>query len=160
MTDQKYQKKEALRLRQYKPADWPEILQLFYDTVHTVNRRDYTEEQVDAWAPPEQDQEVWNRSFLEHFTVTAVLEGKIVGFGDIDAAGYLDRLYVQKDHQRRGIGTALCDALEQAAGTEKIRTHASVTAKPFFEKRGYRLIKEQRVIRRGVELTNFVMGKP
>ena len=40
-----------------------------------------------------------------------------------------------------------------------ISTHASITAKPFFEKRGYRVIREQQVERQGVALTNFVMER-
>ena len=35
-------------LRAYRPSDCSEVLRLFYDTVHTVNARDYTEEQLDA----------------------------------------------------------------------------------------------------------------
>lgn len=61
-------------------------------------------------------------------------------------------------HQGKGVATALCDRLEQVcAGV--ISTHASITAKPFFEKRGYRVIREQQVERQGVALTNFVMEK-
>lgn len=40
-----------------------------------------------------------------------------------------------------------------------IVTHASVTAKPFFEKRGYVVVKKQQVERRGVRLFNFIMKK-
>ena len=63
-------------------------------------------------------------------------DGVLLGFGDISAEGYLDRLYVSKDHQRRGIATAICTALEEAVPAERITTQASITAKPFFEKRG------------------------
>ena len=38
-------------------------------------------------------------------------------------------------------------------------THASLTARPFFLKKGYKVIKEQRVLRKGVYLTNFLMEK-
>ncbi len=82
----------------------------------------------------------------------------IVGFGDIDETGYLDRLYVHKDYQGKGIATAICDRLEQAV-QGKIVTHASITARPFFEKRGYRVCKEQQVERQGIFLTNFIMEK-
>ena len=37
-------------IREYRPADCKEIEKLFYDTVHTVNARDYTEAQLAAWA--------------------------------------------------------------------------------------------------------------
>lgn len=77
----------------------------------------------------------------------------------MDESGYLDRLYVHKDYQRQGIATAICDALEGASSAEKFVTHASITAKPFFEQRGYMALKEQQVERRGVLLTNYVMEK-
>ena len=150
-----------IRLRRYRPEDCPLLGQLFYDTVHTVNAVDYTPEQLAAWAPELPDMEQWNRSFLEHTTFVAETEGVIAGFGDIDGTGYLDRLYVHRDYQREGIGRALCDALERSAGeAERIVTHASLTAKPFFLRRGYLVKKEQQVEKNGILLTNFVMELP
>ena len=134
------------------------LAQLFYDTVHTINARDYSPEQLQAWAPGLPDLEQWDRSFLEHTAYVAEAEGIVAGFGDMDGTGYLDRLYVHKDYQGKGIATALCDRLESAV-QGRIVTHASVTAKPFFEKRGYRTVKEQQVERRGILLTNYVMEK-
>ena len=152
-----------IELRKYKTSDCPAIAGLFYNTVHTVNLADYTQDQVNAWAAGKVDLEAWDRSFREHDTVVAVEGKEIVGFGDMDETGYLDRLYVHKDHQREGIATAICDALESAAvnrpGVVKITTHASITARPFFLSRGYRVMKEQQVERAGVLLTNYVMVK-
>ena len=145
-------------LREYRPADCPQLADLFYHTVHTVNTKDYTEEQVNAWATGQVDLEAWDRSFREHYTVIAEENGLLVGFGDIDQTGYLDRLYVHKDFQGRGIATALCNRLEQAVAGS-IVTHVSLTARPFFEKRGYTVLREQQVERRGVWLTNYVMEK-
>jgi len=145
-------------IREYQPSDCGELASLFYNTVHTINAQDYTNEQLDVWATGKVDLEVWNSSFLEHYTLVAVEENLIVGFGDIDKTGYLDRLYVHKNFQRSGIATAICNDLEQAvAGT--IMVHASITAKPFFEKRGYTMVREQQVERQGIFLTNFIMKK-
>ena len=77
----------------------------------------------------------------------------------MDETGYLDRLYVHKDYQGQGIASAICDELERFAAGKKITTHASITAKPFFQHHGYCVVREQKVIRRGVALTNFVMEK-
>lgn len=146
-------------IRAYRSSDCPELAKLFYDTVHTVNAADYTPEQLDAWATGEVDLDLWNASFLAHHTVVAEKNGVIVGFGDMDESGYLDRLYVHKDFGRQGIATAICDALETATDTKSFTTHASITARPFFEQRGYTVIQEQQVERRGILLTNFVMKK-
>ena len=145
-------------IREYQRDDCEAITELFYNTVHTVNAKDYTEEQLTAWATGKADLEQWDRSLQEHFSFVAVDAGMIVGFGDIDSTGYLDRLYVHKDYQRKGIATAICEALEQAVAG-KIITHASITAKPFFENRGYKVIREQQVTRQNVLLTNFIMEK-
>lgn len=147
-----------MTLREYRPADCKEITELFYHTVHTVNAKDYTREQLHVWATGQVDLDKWNQSFQDHYTIVAVENDVLVGFGDIDSTGYLDRLFVHADHQRKGIAAAICDRLEQAVpGT--ITTHASITAKPFFEKRGYKVVKEQQVERQGIALTNFVMKK-
>ncbi len=147
-----------MQLRRYKQSDCRELAELFYNTVHTVNAADYNNEQLNAWATGHVDLEAWNKSLQEHYSIVAVDKGIIVGFGDIDQTGYLDRLYVHADYQGRGIATAICNKLEQSV-SGKIVTHASVTAKPFFEKRGYKVIKEQSVERQGVFLTNYVMEK-
>lgn len=146
-------------IREYIPLDCEQMAELFYHTVHTVNAGDYTEQQLAVWATGSVGLEEWNQSFLAHDTVVAVKDTIIVGFGDIDATGYLDRLYVHKDYQGQGIGSAICDKLEGAVAVNRIITHASITAKPFFVHRGYEVIKEQQVIRKGICLTNYVMKK-
>ena len=148
-----------MTLRDYCKTDCTELARLFYDTVHTVNAKDYSREQLDAWATGEVNLEAWNKSLQAHNTVVAEMDGQIVGFGDMDETGYLDRLYVHRDHQRRGVATAICDALEQNTKAAEFTTHASITARPFFEKRGYTVVKVQQVERRGILLTNFVMKK-
>lgn len=146
-------------LRKYEPSDCQHLTELFYDTVHSVNAKDYTEEQLNAWATGHVDLEAWNASLSEHYSLVAIENGIITGFADMDASGYLDRLYVHKDYQGRGIGAALCDALENAVNADRFTTHASITARPFFEKRGYQVITEQEVERMGVLLRNYCMEK-
>ncbi len=146
-------------IREYKTADCEQLAELFYNTVHSINAKDYTKEQLDVWATGKVDLCEWNTSFLKHRTIVAVENGKIVGFGDMDNRGYLDRLYVHKDYQRKGIASAICDALESSSKGKTFITHASITAKPFFQHRGYRVVKEQKVIRQEVALTNYVMEK-
>ena len=146
-------------LRKYKQQDCEEMAQLFYDTVHTVNVKDYEKKQLDVWATGTVDLEGWNESFLAHDTVVAVDNDRIVGFGDMDETGYLDRLYVHKDYQGKKIATLILAELEKKVKPCKIITYASITAKPFFENRGYEVVKENVVIRNNVYLSNYIMEK-
>lgn len=147
-----------MKIRKYQQSDCENLAELFYNTVHTVNTKDYTKEQLNVWANGKVDLEKWNQSLQEHYSVVAVDGETVIGFGDIDLTGYLDRLFVHTDYQRKGIATAICNQLEQVV-QGNITTHASITAKPFFEKRGYKVIKKQQVERQGVFLTNYVMAK-
>ena len=146
-------------LRRYMSSDLAQIATLFYDTVHTVNATDYTEEQLDAWATGNIDYDEWDKSFQKHLTYVAVEKGQIIGFGDIDDAGYLDRLYVHKDYQGVGVATAICKRLESESSVPLMIVHASITAKTFFEKRGYEIIKEQEVNRQNILLKYYIMQK-
>lgn len=154
----KFARNLKMIIRDYQPSDCKEITELFYNTVHTVNAKDYTKEQLDVWATGQVDLEKWNQSLQEHYSIVAIENEVIVGFGDIDKTGYLDRLFVHADYQGKSIATGICNQLEQTI-QGNITTHSSITAKPFFEKRGYRVIKEQQVERQGIFLANFIMEK-
>ncbi len=145
-------------IREYQSSDCDKMAELFYNTVHTINAKDYSKEQLDVWATGQIVLKNWDQSFQEHYSVVAVNDGIIVGFGDIDRKGYLDRLFVHTDYQRKGIASDICNCLEQAV-QGNIVTHASITARPFFERRGYKVVKEQQVERQGIFLTNYVMIK-
>lgn len=144
--------------REYRPEDCPELIRLFRETVRTVNAKDYSQIQIEAWLSGGRSPDDWNESFSEHYTIVAE-EDIITGFGDIDSSGYLDRLFVHKDFQRKKIATDICDILEKSITSGKITTHASVTAKPFFLSRGYTVTQKQNVLRNGIYLTNYIMEK-
>ncbi|MEG0691797.1 MAG: GNAT family N-acetyltransferase [Oscillospiraceae bacterium] len=148
--------------RGYQPEDCSEIIQLFYDTVHTINLRDYSQEQIDVWAPTQIDHDRWNRTLQKNHTIIVEFNNTIVGFGDIDDTGYFDHLYVHKAYQGQSVATRIANEIEQYAksrGIKLISTHSSITARPFFEQRGYQVITHQSVKRGNQVLTNFIMEK-
>jgi putative acetyltransferase len=96
-------------------------------------------------------------------TLVAEGGGEVIGFAELEEDGHLDMFYVRKDAVGRGVGSILYRAIEREAreqGIGLIFTEASVTARPFFERWGFRVVRERSVTRRGVELTNFAMEKP
>lgn len=151
-----------MNIRSYHSDDCKAILSLFYETVHKINQRDYTREQIKAWTNNNNiDPLAWDLSLSRHKTLVVEMDDTIVGFGDLDG-NFLDRLYVHAEYQRRGIATAIMDRLEQYVAEQNyatIMTHASITAYPFFRDRNYQLVKEQQVERHGVFLKNMVMQK-
>lgn len=150
-------------IRPYAPADLDTLRQLFQDTVLTINRRDYTQAQVEAWASGAEDRSRWSdRLAAHHFVAVAELDSQIVGFAELAANGYIDCFYCHKDFQNQGIGTKLLDRLTAEARSlhlTQLFTEASITAKPFFERRGFQVVRSQQVERHGQVFTNFRMTK-
>lgn len=124
-----------MRVRTYQISDTQAIMQLFYDTVHQVNCRDYTQEQVEAWAPANMDIDVWMQRLSNRFTYVAEDGNQIIGFGELESTGHIDCFYCHKDFQRQGVSKQLLQHIEFKAmnlGIKRLFTEASITAKPFF----------------------------
>lgn len=148
-----------MTIRAYTFKDAQATLSLFLDTVKSINARDYSDCQIKVWVNPNKDLNQWNLSLLQNHSFVAQIKGEIVGFIDISPSGYLDRLFVHKDHQGQGIASTLFQKVIDLFDFKKITTHSSISAKPFFLSKGFTVIKEQQVELQGVYLTNFVMEK-
>ena len=155
----------TIQIMRFKESDVEEIVSLFYGTVHSVNLRDYTQAELNAWAPREEKElkiNAWSISLSQNISFVAKVDDQVVGFADLTYDGHLDRLYVHKDYQGQGIASTLVDKLESEAkklNLFEIDTEASITAKPFFEHKGFNLVCSQTVKRKGVNLTNYKMIK-
>jgi len=150
-------------IRKYESTDAKALADIFYHTIHRINIRDYSEEQVNAWAPSSSlELDGWKHKWSKLAPIVAVIGNKVVGFAEFESKGHIDCFYVHHEYQGRGVGTILMEAIEDEANRKNIHliyAEVSITAKPFFESKGFHVSKEQRVIIRGCELINFVMEK-
>ena len=149
-------------VRDYEPGDAEPICRLFYETVRTVNLGDYSPEQVRAWAPEIPDPAAWHERMSGRHTLVADEGGEIVGFAELEESGHLDMLYCRADAVGRGVGSLLYAAVEgRARGLDlaRISTEASITARPFFGRHGFAVLRRNTVWQEGTALTNFSMQK-
>lgn len=151
-----------MEFREYKDTDLHAVMDLFYVTVHEVNKNDYSEEQLDAIAPKAANEYHWEKSLEKNHTIVVEEDDKLIAFGNIGKTGYLDRLYVHPDYLRKGIASKLVEELEKYAkkhGSHVINVTSSITSKAFFESKGYAVIEEQINERRGERLLRYLMEK-
>ncbi|WP_008312324.1 GNAT family N-acetyltransferase [Leptolyngbya sp. PCC 6406] len=152
-----------INIRLFKTQDVEQIAQLFHDTVREVNVRDYSSNQVRAWAPDDIHFRNWLEVCSNRFTyVAAADDGTIAGFGELEANGHIGCFYCHKNYQRCGLGRQIYQAIEAKAvelSVSRLFTEASITAKPFFQRMGFLVIKEQEVTCRGKTLINYAMEK-
>ncbi|KQY21876.1 hypothetical protein ASD16_14475 [Cellulomonas sp. Root485] len=149
-------------LRDYAESDGPATLDVFRRAIRVTAARDYTPEQVAAWASDEIDPAGWDARRRASRTRVAEVDGSVAGFTDVDERGYVDMMFVDPAFARRGVASALLEWAESTArelGAVELSTHASLTARPFFEAHGFSVVVEQRPVLRGVALTNFVMRR-
>ncbi len=144
-------------------SDIPVLKELYRNTVLTVNRKDYSAEEVEDWASCGDDIAHLQKSFTEQYYIVAENQSQyIVGFASINDEGYMHTLFVHKDFQHQGVATLLYQYLEvyaQEKGIEKITSEVSITAKPFFENQGFRVDEEQKRKANKLRLTNYKMSK-
>lgn len=138
------------------------ILELFRETILNVNDKDYNQTQIKAWAAGSADKERWAKKIATQHFVFAEIDGKMAGFSSIDPKGYLDTMFVDKTCQKMGVASFLYAEMERKAIEQKNETivsDISITARPFFERKGFYVVKEQQVPCRGEILQNFRMKK-
>ncbi|WP_417454051.1 GNAT family N-acetyltransferase [Kiloniella sp.] len=149
-------------IRPHKVNDAAELLQLFHDTVHNVNIQDYSQEQINAWAPANFDLDRWKERTKDYFIFVAEDDSGIVGFAELETTGHIDCFYVHHQKQGLGIGHKLIKEIERKAkalNLNEIYAEVSITARPFFERKGFRVKEEQEVSIRGQNLKNYKMNR-
>ena len=150
----------TLSIRPYRPDDLDAVIGIFLGVIREIAAKDYDRAQIEAWARADRD--TWAMWRLSRPTWVAVVGEKPVGFTDLERDGHLDMMFVHPAHQGVGVATALLERVETAArgqGLARLFTEASITARPFFERRGFRLLAAQIVRVRGQALANFRMEK-
>ncbi|HAT3818859.1 TPA: GNAT family N-acetyltransferase [Legionella pneumophila] len=148
-------------IRNYIADDAQQLANIYYYTIHNINVQDYSEEQVNAWAPSSSlELTGWKKKWETITPLVALIDNKIAGFTEFEPSGHIDCFYVHHEYQGVGIGSSLMNEIFKKANDlnlKRVFAEVSITAKPFFEAKGFKVIKQQDVDIRGVKLTNFIM---
>lgn len=148
-------------VRDYTPQDAKSTWDVYFRAVRDTASKDYSAEQVAAWAPESVDLTAWNERRSNAHTFVAMLTGRVVGFSDVTDDGLLDMLFVHPEVGGRGVARALVSTVIKTArtmGLSRLVTHASRTARPVFERFGFEVDRanENNWIR-GQNLPNYDM---
>ena len=150
-----------LKIRHVRADDAGALVDIFRSSVRGIARRDYSQDQVLAWAPDEIDIAGWE-GYAKRRAFIAEDDGGAAGFADLQSDGRVDMMYVHARCQGRGVASRLLSHVESVArglDIKELYTEASITARPFFERRGFLLVEQQLVTVRRQKLINFRMKK-
>lgn len=136
-----------------------EILNLFENSIKNSCANDYNQPQILAWVSSIENKDKWIKKIKTQYFIITKVQNKIVGFGSLED-NYIDLLYIHNDFLRKGIASFIYQTLKEESkkrGFTVLLTHASKTAISFFESKKFKIIKKNKVIRKGIEITNFEM---
>ncbi|MEQ9437974.1 MAG: GNAT family N-acetyltransferase [Cyclobacteriaceae bacterium] len=151
-----------INIRHAVMGDLSAMHKLFVDTIRSTCQPDYHPDQIDVWTLSVENKDRWQEALTHQYFLVAEIQDTMVGFASLEQGDYLDFMYVHHDYLRKGIADRLYQALEQEAtglGKTSITSNVSKTARPFFEKKGFHVVKENKHLIRGIEITNYRMIK-
>ncbi len=151
------------QFREATISDVEILKELYKETVLTINIKDYSLEEVQDWASCGENIPHWIELINNLYFIIALNEtNQAIGFASIRKDGYLHSMFVHADYQQKGVATFLLTEIEKYATyhrIEMITSEVSLTAKTFFEKKGYCIEQEQKRQANQLYLTNFLMKK-
>ncbi len=142
--------------------DLNDITNLFRQTIQKVASKDYSPQEIASWADGDKYTDNWLKRIDTHYYLLVKIDDKLVGMASLDNLGYLDVVYIHHEYQGFGIASELLLKMENKAkedGHKFITSDVSITAKPFFVRKGYVVVKPQLVLCRGVVLRNYSVMK-
>ncbi len=147
-------------IRRYKTGDEKSIARIYHDAIYQLAASDYTREQLNAWANPPVNCEHWEHRCKIKQPFVNEVEGRVVGFIELDPDGHIDCAFVDPAHSKVGIMSEIMEEIKRTARQRNIpRLFAEVskTARHFFERHGFVFIRDNVVNVRGASLENFTM---
>lgn len=151
-----------MNIRKANSCDLPQLQTLFRDVIQAVCAKDYSPDQINVWIKGANNTEKWLAKLNSQYFIVAEINEQIVGFASLENNNYFDFLYVHKDFLRQGVAANLLNEIEceaKKAGTKVMLADVSITARPFFEKNKYKVIKQNENSIEGVSIINYKMQK-
>jgi len=133
-----------MEIRLAQDKDYAAIARLHKATIRHINSRDYPEDIIEVWSGRTNAKRFRSSAFKVKRWVA--IEGeKVIGFCDHDFKCDLGGLYIHKDFQGKGVGGKLmkkAEASMKKLGCKIITIMSTITAKSFYQKMGFKIIKK------------------
>ncbi|MFD2565074.1 GNAT family N-acetyltransferase [Aquimarina rubra] len=139
-------------------SDLPLMQRLFYQTVTIYGSKIFTKEEVKIFSRLALDKNHWTQKFIEDYIYNVKLNGEVIGSFSLSKDGVIEYIFVHQNYQGRGIAKKLYSTLEEVAreaGINSLSTRINLNTKDFFEKNGFKIIKNAEKVSGGEEIVSY-----
>jgi predicted N-acetyltransferase YhbS len=137
-----------IEIKDYEEKYANEMSDIIISNLYEINIKDHGKEIIDSISKHFTEEEIIKNFPSRVKCLVALIDGKIVGTASLDNFRgntvqnryMIKTVFVRIDHQKKGIGKALIDAIEEYAktiGTKDIIILSSIYALNFYKKLGY-----------------------
>ena len=166
MRQKERQKDNSLRpnitVRRYQVGEEADLQTIYSKSTRELNSRHYTTEQIDRWVDKHSNLAEWTERLKKKNPFVAVIDEIPIAFGELEPDGHIDLFYCHPDWQGRGAGSWLMNVITIEAlkiGIKTLFAEVSVTAEPFFSKKGFKITEERSPIICSAPAKQYLMRK-
>ena len=151
-----------IKIRAAIYKDIKKMKNIFVETIINTCKNDYNKKQISAWVSTIENKDRWREIITNQFCILVEKNSKTIGFGSLENGNYIDLMYVDKNYLRKGVANTIYLELKkesQRVGCDKITTNASKTSIPFFESKGFKIVRDNKNILNGIKIVNYHMSQ-
>jgi len=152
----------SITVRRYEVGEEAVLQTIYSRSTRELNSQHYTSEQIERWVAKHSDLAEWTERLKKANPFVAVINGNVVAFGELEADGHIDFFYCHPDWQGCGAGSQLMNSITKEAlriGLKTLFAEVSMTAEPFFTKKGFIITQELSPVICGAPAKQYVMRK-
>ena len=151
-----------MNLRQISIKDQLELKKVYFDSIQSLDKKIYSQEQKSAWSSQAWDNPNFDKSITQGKGWLLSEQGIIVAFATRYPNNRIALFYCKGKFQRKGCGSILLQKLEDEAKKEKIdylSTEASLISYKLFLKNEWEIIRKEKVIINNIFFERYKMIK-
>lgn len=150
-----------VELRKLKDEFHRQALECILKTVDVSNSPDYPPSVIEYQLQIHYTMDWIRKQMQSRYFIVTLIEGKVVGTGSLDG-DEIKAVFVDPSYQRRGVGRAMMEELEEYArtkGLKEVVLNSSITAYDFYKKLNYHLIEKISEEFQGDRVFTYIMKK-
>ena len=151
-----------MNLRQITIKDQLELKKVYFDSIQSLDKKIYSQEQKRAWSSQAWDNPNFDKLITQGKGWLLSNKGIIVAFATRHPNNRIALFYCKGKFQRKGCGTILLHKLEDEAkkeGLDYLTTEASLISYELFLKNKWKIIRKEKVIINNILFERYKMTK-